>query len=278
MSLRRRIKKEQGGRGMEAYEYDPPPSTQRGNHAPHCGAQHNGNLADKVFMNSKLNQGLLHNKSISTCPQSGYLNGFPAAHCSWCNIVARSLCLLKAVAQKVHAFWEAATSRDCSSGRQMSILTKHLFKFTQRVACLPRCSPFSLPFIPDGSGFPSGLASHCWLAAAPRKGKRLVKCVPVGYLKTCKKKHPGKSGLFLLIETESSRSLSNHFHLLWLSSCQVMSSSLLPCKLQWHQAPVSGTISQSLLRFTSTEPVMLSNHFILPPSFAFNLCQRQGLF
>ena len=43
-----------------------------------------------------------------------------------------------------------------------------------------------------------------------------------------------------------------------------------------HQAPLSSTISQSLLQFTSIESVMLSNHFILcrPPSpFALNISQ-----
>ena len=219
---------------MEAYEYDPPPSTQCGNHTPRCGAEHSGNLADKVFMNSKLNQGLLNSKSISTCPQCRVSEWLPAAHCTWCNIVARTLCLLKAVEQRVHSFWEGATSRDCSAGRQMSILTEHLFKLAGRAGCLPRRSPFFLPFIPDGSGFPSGLASHSWVAATPRKWKRLVKYVPVGYLKTyaCKNKDPGKSGSFILLEMESSRYLSNHFHLLWLFSCQVVSSSLPPCKLQ----------------------------------------------
>ena len=47
------------------------------------------------------------------------------------------------------------------------------------------------------------------------------------------------------------------------------------------QASLSFTISWSLLRFMSTESVMLSNHLIslLPPSpFAFNLSQHQGLF
>ena len=48
------------------------------------------------------------------------------------------------------------------------------------------------------------------------------------------------------------------------------------------QAPLSYTISRSLLRFMSIELVMLSNHLshpLLPPSpFAFNLSHHQGLF
>ena len=47
-----------------------------------------------------------------------------------------------------------------------------------------------------------------------------------------------------------------------------------------HQTPLSNTISRSLLKFMSTESVMLSNHLILsPPSPpTFNLSQHQGLF
>ena len=47
-----------------------------------------------------------------------------------------------------------------------------------------------------------------------------------------------------------------------------------------HQASLSFAISQSLLKFMSTELVMPSNHLILscPPSPAFNLSQHEGLF
>ena len=47
--------------------------------------------------------------------------------------------------------------------------------------------------------------------------------------------------------------------------CSVMSNSLQPHEL--HQASQSSTISQSLLKLTSTEPVMPSNHLIFyrPP-------------
>ena len=49
-----------------------------------------------------------------------------------------------------------------------------------------------------------------------------------------------------------------------------------------HQASLSFSISQSLLKFISIELVMLSNHLILHPSlpspFTFNLSQNQGLF
>ena len=46
------------------------------------------------------------------------------------------------------------------------------------------------------------------------------------------------------------------------------------------QAPLSFTISQSLLKFMSIESVMPSKHFILSPSspFTFNLSQHWGLF
>jgi len=45
------------------------------------------------------------------------------------------------------------------------------------------------------------------------------------------------------------------------------------------QASLSFTVSQGLLKFTSIESVMLSNHPLLPSSpFTFNLFQHQGLF
>ena len=44
-----------------------------------------------------------------------------------------------------------------------------------------------------------------------------------------------------------------------------------------HQATVSFTVSQGLLRFMSIESVMLS-HPLPPSSFAFNLSQHQSLF
>ena len=52
-----------------------------------------------------------------------------------------------------------------------------------------------------------------------------------------------------------------------------------PWTAAW-QAPLSVTVSWSLLRFMSIESVMVSNHHILLPTspFAFNLCQHQGLF
>ena len=56
--------------------------------------------------------------------------------------------------------------------------------------------------------------------------------------------------------------------LLLLFSCQVMSSSLQSHGLQ---APLSFTVSPSLLRFISIESVMLSNHFILCQPFSFCL-------
>ena len=57
-----------------------------------------------------------------------------------------------------------------------------------------------------------------------------------------------------------------------------MSTSLQLHGLQHARHPF--TISRSLLKFTSIESVMLSNHLSLPLSspFAFNLSQHQGLF
>ena len=48
-----------------------------------------------------------------------------------------------------------------------------------------------------------------------------------------------------------------------------------------HQAPLSSTMSQSLLKFMSTKSRMLPNNLILchsPSHFAFNLSQHRGLF
>ena len=69
--------------------------------------------------------------------------------------------------------------------------------------------------------------------------------------------------------------------LLLLFSCSVVSDSLWPPWTAACQAPLSFTISQSLLRFMTIESIMLSNHLILcrPLSpFAFSLSQHQGLF
>ena len=62
-------------------------------------------------------------------------------------------------------------------------------------------------------------------------------------------------------------------------------SSVLLFVTPWaaaHQASLSFSISQSLLKFISIESVMLSNHLILhlslPSPFTFNLSQNQGLF
>ena len=59
-------------------------------------------------------------------------------------------------------------------------------------------------------------------------------------------------------------------------SCQLLATPWTAA----HQASLSFTISQSLLKFMSVESVMLSNHLILyhPSPFAFNLSQHQGLF
>ena len=60
--------------------------------------------------------------------------------------------------------------------------------------------------------------------------------------------------------------------------CWVMSSSLWPHGLQHPQASLSFTISQSLLKFISTDSVMLSNHLILcHPFFCLQSFQVLGL-
>ena len=64
-----------------------------------------------------------------------------------------------------------------------------------------------------------------------------------------------------------------------LFSCSVVSNSVMPW-IAAHQASLSFTVSQSLLRFVFIESVMPSNHLILlsPSPPAFNLSQHQGLF
>ena len=68
----------------------------------------------------------------------------------------------------------------------------------------------------------------------------------------------------------------------WTSKCIILRISILIVKIvvqllsymtPWtvHQVPLSFTISQSLLKFMSTESVMLSNHLILCLPFSFCL-------
>ena len=69
------------------------------------------------------------------------------------------------------------------------------------------------------------------------------------------------------------------WHLLLFSHCHIwlFATSLTVA----HQAPLSSTVSWSLLRFMSIELVMLSHHHYLVPllsPFAFDLSQHQGLF
>ena len=69
--------------------------------------------------------------------------------------------------------------------------------------------------------------------------------------------------------------------------CVYFSCQLLSCVQRFAtpwtaalQAPLCSTICQSLFKFMSIEPVMLSNHLIhlpLPFSFTFNLSQHLGL-
>ena len=58
-----------------------------------------------------------------------------------------------------------------------------------------------------------------------------------------------------------------------------MSDSVTPWTVT-HQAPLPSTVSQSLLRFTPIESVMLTNHLLLPPfsPLAFNLSHHQDIF
>ena len=65
-----------------------------------------------------------------------------------------------------------------------------------------------------------------------------------------------------------------------LFSGSLVSNSLRPPWTAAHQASLSFTISQSLLKLMSVESVMPSNHLILCCSFSpvFNLSQHQSLF
>ena len=67
-----------------------------------------------------------------------------------------------------------------------------------------------------------------------------------------------------------------------LTSCYSVTKLCPTFATPWtaaHQAPLSSSMSQSLLKFMSIESVMLSNHSLPPPaSFAFHLSQHQGLF
>ena len=63
--------------------------------------------------------------------------------------------------------------------------------------------------------------------------------------------------------------------------CCWVTQSCLISRPPWtaaHQAPLSFTISRSLLQLMSVELVMLSNHLILCRPFAFNLSHHQGRF
>ena len=73
------------------------------------------------------------------------------------------------------------------------------------------------------------------------------------------------------------------FSLAQLSVVVQLLSCVRPFATSWtaaHQASLSFTISQSLLKLVSIESVMSSNHLILcrPPSPAFNLSRHQGIF
>ena len=77
-------------------------------------------------------------------------------------------------------------------------------------------------------------------------------------------------------------SLLGRIHVIAFVAIQSLSHAQLFAIL-WtaaREAPLSSTISRSLLRFMCIESVMLSNHLILclPPSpFALHLSQHQGL-
>ena len=87
-----------------------------------------------------------------------------------------------------------------------------------------------------------------------------------------------------MISTETCESSQNYGKVLgakhrhFVVQSLVVSNSVTPWTAM-HQAPLSSTISQSLLKFISTELMTLSNHFILccpslPP--ALNFSQHQG--
>ena len=89
-----------------------------------------------------------------------------------------------------------------------------------------------------------------------------------------------------MISTETCESSQNYGKVLgakhrhFVVQSLVVSNSVTPWTAM-HQAPLSSTISQSLLKFISTELMTLSNHFILccpslPP--ALNFSHHQGLF
>ena len=269
MSLRWRIKTEQGERDGGIRVWSTPVHTVRQPHA----TLHPGNLADKAFMNSKLNQGLLNNKSISKCPRDWVSEWLPSCSLYSCNIVARSLCLLKAVEQRESPHILGGSHLQRLQHWQADVDSNQTSFYVYRMGALfSEMLPIFAALHSWWFRFPFGFASHSGVAATPRKRKRLIKCAPVGYLKmyACKNKDPGKSGLFHWIEMQPSRSLSNRFYLLWLFSCQIVSSALPPRKLQ---ARCVLHISWSLLRFTFIESV-ISNRLslycplLLPSIFA----------
>ena len=226
---------------MGAYEYDPPPSTPCGSHTPHCTLVIS--LIRPLWIQNWTKVSLITRVSQSA-PGTGYLNGFPAAHCTRCNIVARSLCLLKAVEQRESPHILGGSHLQRLQHWQADVDSNQTSFYVCRMGGLfSEMLPIFAALHSWWFRFPFGFASHSGVAATPRKRKRLIKCVPVGYLKmyACKNKDPGTSGLFHWIEMQPSRYLSSHFYLLWLFSCQIVSSALPPHKLQGARLVVSCT-------------------------------------
>ena len=89
------------------------------------------------------------------------------------------------------------------------------------------------------------------------------------------------SGFTHLIRTDSNAFLFFVFitFVFVVQSLRCVWLFVTPCTAA-HQAPLSSTISWSLLKFMSIESVMLSYHLFLhwPPSFAFSLFQHLSLF
>ena len=91
---------------------------------------------------------------------------------------------------------------------------------------------------------------------------------------------PGKSKLHVNHKSKTYSRRTNTQKIVVIVCCSVVSDSVIPWTAA-HQASLSFTISQNLLKLTSIESVdaIQSSHLLLSPSpLAFNLSQHQGLF
>ena len=88
----------------------------------------------------------------------------------------------------------------------------------------------------------------------------------------------------MLRTQQTAKQKKNRFPWCWHTGGAVRSlSPVWLFVIPWtavHEAPLSSSVSRSLLKFMSIESVMLSNPLILccPLLFAFSLSQHQGLF